>query len=140
MSTTYHAAAVVGCRIPKSKIFLTEKVRECEHNIPESRIKDDEFCAKCGKPLWVTLHKTIPEYNRDMNTLCTFRVFDIEWEDFITVAGPGAVSEVANDCEKPSQLIHLPASDVRKRMERGLEKIGLWDDNEFGIWAILWGS
>lgn len=141
MSPTYHAAAVVGCRIPKSKIFLKERFRGCEHGLPQPCDSGkEEFCAQCGKLLWVTLHKAIPEYNTDMGTLCTFRVFDIEWEDFITVAAPGEVSETDFDSYTLANRLDIPTSSVAKRMERSLGQFGLWDETTFGIWAVLWVS
>lgn len=141
MSTTYHAAAVIGCRIPKSKLFLEEEIRGCEHELPKKYDSDEtQFCAQCGKLLWVTLHKTIPEYNPGMKTLCTFRVFDIEWEDFITVAAPGEVSETDFNSYSLANRLGIPAPSVAERMERSLGELGLWDETTFGIWAVLWTS
>lgn len=144
MSDTYNAAAIIGCRIPKSKVFVGKPVRGCDHDLPQPyAISEEKFCNKCGKPLWVTLHEAIPEYDYDQETLCGLRVFGYEddYDDFIYVSGPGAVSEYNSSYPEPIEKISKGSIEpAAEEIESVLFQHGLWDETQFGIWLIVWCS
>lgn len=45
MGVTYNAAAVIGCKVPKSKIWVNKKTRSYQHVI-HGHVN---FCSECGK-------------------------------------------------------------------------------------------
>ena len=142
MSTTHHAAAIVGCKIDKSEIFLKEKVRSCEHPLPEGvRFRNyAKFCPDCGKKLWREEQKTIPQYDCYEETLCGFRVFYNEYDDFVIVASE--FTETDNHSLIPLNMINISATNIimQRGLKNALKPHGLWNAETFGIWVVLWYS
>ena len=138
MSTTHHAAAIIGCKIDKSKVMFEKSVRSCEHTALTHPAK---FCPECGKKLWGVDTTSIIEYNRSDNELCGFRVFDNEYDDYILVVGRSV--EIDTDCYNTSAKLDIVNDDIsfdRKVLESSLKPVGLWDEKEFGIWVCMWIS
>jgi hypothetical protein len=138
MSTTYHAAAVVGCLVPRSKIFLKKEMRTCDHPIPEGNPK---FCSECGKRVYLMVNTTIEEYDRDSRTLNGLCVFDNDYSDQILVAAEHAVVDTE---EQISSMINIYSSKDMQLLKRGvrlvLKPLGLWDEKQFGVFCIVWTS
>lgn len=142
MSTTHHAAVIVGCRIPYSELFVKSRVRICSHRIPgeslDVNLSFDKFCTECGNKLWKTVKEPIAQYDQTGETLCGFRVF--AWSvdrDYAYVSD--LFSEVDNKSDVEPEPITLDnMSFVKDRIKSLLEAIGLWNENEFGIWPVLW--
>lgn len=137
MSTTYHAATIVGCKIDRSKIFFNQKVRQCEHLVPEI-IRDIKFCPKCGKEMWIKKEVSIPEYDEDKEALCGFRTFFSDEDDCVFVAGE--YIETDNNIYTPIEMLSTDTYEIRKRLKTALEPFDLWDERQFGIWLVTWYS
>lgn len=137
MSTTYHAAAVVGCKINKSKIFFTEKVRGCGHY---SALAEDKFCPHCGQKAWREERRSILEYDKDEGTICGFRVFNNEHENYVFVAG--RCTETDQFAYQPAKMLGTSTihTEVQMKLKSALAPLGLWDYEQFGIWVIVWTS
>jgi hypothetical protein len=145
MSTTYYAVAIVGCKVEKSRVQLEKRSRNyCEHN--PSNDECLEYCPRCGKHLWHIKKVWIPQFDEDEETICGFRVFYNEYEDYVIIAG----DFVATDCDgyamNGSMLtvdtnvtgIIAPFAESRQKLRAAIEPIGLWDDGkQFGIWPFL---
>lgn len=135
MGTTYKAVTVVGCKIPKSRLFEIKVIRGCEHQIPESLKIDAQFCPQCGKKLWIETTCVDPQYDEAQGTLCGFRVFSNHWDDFVIVAGRGAYVEA--DLHSGPNVLNVYTPNVSKDMERRMSEYGFWCDEMFGIWSLL---
>ncbi len=137
MSTTYHAAAIIGCRIPRSKIFLKKKIRTCEHTLSEGNPK---FCQECGKRIHLTIDSAIDEYNSDNNTIGGLGVFGNNFSDQVLLAADAAVV----DCEEwISDMISINPSShnrLKQKIKSILEPLDLWDEEQFGVWGMIWTS
>lgn len=141
MSTEYNAAAIVGCKIDKSKVFFTEEVRSCKHPIPMENAK---FCPECGKNVFLKHNRAIPQYDWDeestsgFSTICGFTVFNYECNDFLIVAGKFTKTDFYS--EEPEMLDISTINDVLLKLKLALEPCGLWDEKQFGIHVFQWCS
>jgi DNA-directed RNA polymerase subunit RPC12/RpoP len=144
MSTTYHAAAIVGCKIDGSKIFFNKEVRACKHLIPSQTPglppENAKFCSECGKKVWSKVSTSIPQYDEEEETLCGFRVFYDENDDCVFVAGE--YTEIPNELEALPEMLDAGAAGdtVRRNLKATLKPLGLWDEKQFGIWLVTWYS
>ena len=134
MSTTHHAAAIVGCRIPLSKLFVTNTIRSCGHPTP---IGNAQFCPDCGKKLWQEVKQPISQYDHDASSLCGYRVFAFTVDsDYVYISD--LFSEVKNEhYEKPRPITIDQIPPIKIRIRAILGDIGLWNEDEFGIWPVL---
>ena len=138
MSTTYHAAAVIGCRIERSQLFCTEQKRGCGHDLPQPwATSEAKFCDQCGNQLWIGLQTAIPEYDQGKGTVCGFRLIDNHWDDYVYVVGEISTTNTdgALTTKLTPDLIH-----IQDCFELELSGTDLWDEDEFGIWPFLWYS
>ncbi len=144
MRTTYHAAAVVGCRVDRSKVFILEDVRLCSHPLPSMETQrlrmDVNFCPICGKKLWSKEYKSIPQYDFVDETICGLRVVSNEYNDEVYIAAEVAEIDTHLDYDGKSISPHGIDTTVRERIKAILEPIGLWNEEEFGIWVVMWCS
>ncbi len=83
------------------------------------------------------LRTTIPEYDQGKGTVCGFRVIDNNWDDFVYVVGEASETNTdgALTTRLTTDLLHL-----RDSLELELSDNDLWDEDEFGIWPVLWTS
>lgn len=141
MPPVYKAAAVVGCKIDRSKLFLTEDVRGCEHDLPQPwATSEAKFYGQCAKPLWVTIHKPILKYNPNKETLCGLRVFENNFGDDVVV-GDIYVEDSSDLMLQPEMIaVHLVNDVVRNKIKGKLEPLNLWDEEQLGIWLITWAE
>ena len=51
MSYVVSATVMEGIRVDRKELVLKEKERGCKHDVP--LWADNNFCGKCGKPIWV---------------------------------------------------------------------------------------
>lgn len=135
MSTTYNAAAIVGCKIDKSKVFFIEQVRSCKHPIS---IENAKFCPECGEEVFVEQDGAIPQYDQDEKTICGFRAFYNEYNDFIIVASEFA--EIDFYSEEPKMIDVDTVNGAQLRLKLALEPYNLWDKKQFGIHVFQWCS
>ncbi len=153
MSTTYHAVAVVGCRITKDSVFSDDYERVCEHPIPgiDSDVRritfvGDKigFCTECGKRLWRPGLISIPAYQGsvehcDEATLAGFPVFFNDFSDHILVAGRHVKLDDNN--QDWMDICHTNFADwerAQHAIQEKLEPLGLYDRNEFGLAVMMW--
>lgn len=136
MSTTYRATAIVGCRVDKSKVFLKKKVRGCKHETPFG--ENAQFCPECGVKLWTTLVIPRDIYDISAETILGFHVFFDENEDHLFIAADFTEDDYYNDSE-PKRISLQDASDSieMSHFKSQMQRHGLWDENEVGIWVFL---
>lgn len=133
MSTVYHSAVVIGCKISKSKVFFVEQIRSCDHSIDESA----KFCPECGKKVLKEKKGSIEQYDPWSKTVCGLSTFFDERDDFIIIAGEFAETDYYSEPEMLSVGAVQKASRILRRL---LGPCNLWDKKEFGIYVIQWCS
>lgn len=135
MSTTDYAASIIGCRVDRSKIFFKQKTRICDHSLPENY---PNFCPECGKRTYLMMEVTIDEYDQDHKTLNGLRVFENEYSDQIIIAA----CSVVLDCDEwiSCKLDPAHVSGSRTQLKKILKPLDLWDEEQFGIWCMMWAN
>lgn len=136
MSTTFHAAAVIGCKVAREKIFPKEDIRRCKHVVNETT----KHCPECGLKMWKTVEVPIPEYDSCTNTVRGMKLFDNYYDDDIIVAYH--YSKVSQDGNFETEMIPTNMFDdlTEIRAKETFEALGLWDFHRFGIWPVLYCS
>lgn len=139
MSTQRHAALVVGVKIDKSKVFVDTRIRGCRH--PIHGICPGNFCNQCGNQIWINGTTIIPEYeDEDEITLAGVQVFSDD-NDTMIVGERSITVGFYTDQGTSGMMPQGADSDLYKeRLREKLEPLGLWDQEKFGTWIIMWTS
>jgi len=141
MSTTYHAHAIVGLRIPISALITKEKVRGCEHVHP-GKTADAPFCSTCGKKMWEEETDYRKEYDPCEETLGGIGVVISQYRDFVFVCGMHCETKLDGDENGFKRFNHTSVREelVRERIKTAMSSLGLWDEKEFGKWVVMTAS
>ena len=134
--STDHAVVVIGCKVDKSQVFMTKDMRVCEHQL---QVEGAKFCSECGKRAWKTTTTAIEEFDDRgcETTLSGLLVFDDYSSDFILVAGESINFD--DSSKDNAAMLRTNLVDVAKRrVKAALGPLGLWDDDQFGIWLMTW--
>ncbi len=145
MGASVQCYAAVGVKVPKSKLYKSRRQRGCSHLQLGSF---GGFCSQCGKPIWVGedaridgLHENnggnlfligfpviMPGYDssKDEAIVC---VYLVQTEDDPMCGGWAATRQKM--LEDPVALDEREA-----RFRKVLETLGLWDESQYGLWAI----
>jgi len=146
MGFYYDATAVLGVRIPLSRLKREEKVRGCgcAAMLPEVAAK---FCPSCGKPLWITRTSFIPECKPSDGARCPVEAVagmpatcGTGEDDWVFV---GQFTPRVRQHSQPwCQMLEVSGSveDLRQKLRAALEPLGLWVESQFGLWAVLGGG
>jgi len=140
MSTTYTAYTVVGIRIAEEDLEIKKeliKTRGCSHDIPDP---DTKFCSECGKPIWIEKQKS-HELIEPGDEL--FGVFNIAWDTDYDHAFIGELRKVGpydDDSNKKFNGFPSNFEDLKKELKKALDKHGLWNEDNFGVWTVLYCS
>lgn len=133
MSTNYHAATIVGCRIEREKLFFTKKVRSCNCATEETK-----YCQECGAK-WLTRVDTAhPQYDHGKGELCGLRVFDNDYSDHVFIAAAFACVDDETFAPEGICVDGILSGDFATKLINILEPLGMWKN--FGIWTIMWCS
>ncbi len=129
MGVSYNATAVLGIKIDRYRLHEKRTVKAYDHNYPESM----KFDPQTGNKLWVQQESLISAINHydesDDYMLGPFKVIFIsESEDCYVV-----LSSVSTD-RRPKKT---EANFNREELQQVLEPLGLWDEKQFGLWAIV---
>ena len=140
MGANWYAATVVGVRVPKNKVMREEiyflNNCKCKPKVDPETYPEAEFCSACGRMIR-------RECIRDVAMFDGFDPWDRRpsIDGWPVYTGNDAtlfyigifVAEVV-ECEKKS-----PLPDLSKLCQfiEDMKKIGLWDEEEFGLWTIL---
>jgi hypothetical protein len=147
MSTDYRAIAVIGINIDLSKIPTEDTwVKVGKHNRPKTM----KFDPDTGVRLWNVISCPKFQFHRHDYSLGELEIPFIDFPDEMhielfdsggqktqTILGFGIIS---GTWEQPVLKCpyHLPAiENIKQELKNKLECVGLWDEKEFGLWAIL---
>jgi hypothetical protein len=132
----YYAHAIIGCEVPKKKLFKTEFVKGCPHQNATSA----NFCPQCGKKAWVEEKIFLFEddnFNAKLNEFgliierCTDDSgFVIGLEKFCSPQ----VDINYNGCYKKAEAVDF--TSAREQTMYALDQLGLWNPKAFGLWVV----
>lgn len=145
MSVSYSSYAVIGVKIDPKKLVITEKVRNCSCEV--KNIEKKKFCSSCGKKVFVEEDTYIPQYDDDAHkkdfpfyySLCGFPL--IYNTDNIDAFVAFICCECDDYNDNPfSDLSNINIEEVKTKMREKLEPMGLWNEENFGLWAVQYCS
>ena len=141
MSTTYHAHAIVGLKLPYSALLAKEMVRSCGHVHP-GKTSDAPYCSQCGKAMWKEETRFRKEYDAGAETLGGIGVVTSQYRDFVFVCGMHCETKLDGDEDGVARFNHTSASEelVKERIRTAMSNLGLWDEKEFGKWVVMTAS
>lgn len=134
MSVNYSAKAVIGVRINPDKLYAKKKFKAFDHNFSELQ----NFCSQTGRRLWIEKEFPIDGYDAIRNKLFGFPVvYGTDGsEAFICVAAATDThSNGGNNSFMTSIDINLEWQ--KQKLKNVLLHLEMWDDAEFGLWAVL---
>ncbi|MDO8669004.1 MAG: hypothetical protein Q7K65_01785 [Candidatus Buchananbacteria bacterium] len=146
MSVDYQATAVIGVVLPEVAFYQEIQIAGCEHNPIEGN-----FCSQCGRPRNIPVSKPIPEYDVDNNVLVKRGASS----EIVRQASVARISNSSGDFLAVGNIVrgnmeingfslipyHGPSIEdawhIKKLLKEILEPLGLWDEEKFGIHALL---
>lgn len=98
-------------------------------------IKDMDYCPKCGNHAFAEEEVPIPEMV-DGN-IGEYQIHDINDDMIISIP-----DTYATDDDYVMHQVKIPENinEIRENMKKTLEPLGLWDDDDFGVWSGLEGN
>jgi hypothetical protein len=136
MSCSVYGYAVIGLSINWDQICSgTKKVKAFKHNHPE----DWQVDPKTGKQLWAEKDVFIEGWNERKETLCGYSVIH-GYEDDVALVCVASVSTDDLMYRGHPERAKLPSPEEIELFKEAMQKIGLWDDDRFGLIAHGWAS
>lgn len=134
MGVSYYSQAVIGCKISEEKLYqkpLLEK--RFNHNYGQ----DIKFCPKTGRELWREVLNPISQYNEDDRLgeykLCRSNDTDL----VVSLVGTKCV----NACYDPGITMHkidfVDLENKKQKLKSFLESLGLWNEDNFGLFNVV---
>lgn len=136
MGCNAYAYAVVGLAIASSDLFLRKEVPTFKHDYPRTM----NFCPTTGKPLWredIIFVDGTPSYEDKFQGFSIRRSsseYDISKPDTINYVG------MELECNEDSFWSEDEIARIKKEMKEKLSPFGLWNENEFGVYPVLYES
>lgn len=140
MSVDHTAHAIIGVRIDARRLYESKSVRGCEHE----RTDGATFCSVCGRPVWEIGRLSIPDFFPDGRPRLAGWDIIVGYsnvEDSPTDAFVGVMAKAGwNGDSGIQKLTGRGISAISEGLKASLEPLGLWDENWFGLWAVLYTS
>lgn len=135
MSVDYYQHLIIGCKIDINKIKIPERVRNCDCDI--QNIDTIKYCPECGRAAWVDSWKAIEGYD-ETDYPATFLnmplVYDTDEANCWVAIQKQDLKDDISSSIKFKNIEDIEA--LKKEIKSKLEPIGLWNEEDFGIWAI----
>lgn len=133
MGADYYAKAAIGLKISPKQLQLPPiKVKTFEHNYSE----EFQFDPKNGKPLWKMeqqLHKSCDEEREFFGSYPMIHSTDSK--DFVI-----AVVKTDSDTYRECNMAKLPSQRAITKFKNDMMAAGLWNEADFGLWAVQYCS
>jgi len=131
MGADYYAYAVIGCEVPVNKLYKEYQKPHADHAVPDGA----KFCPTCGKPASITAR--YPIFNEDNDSIDNFHIY---WgtDNKYAVIGTGVTMS-----SRGLGFMHfdeIPAINLRLQLRDTLFPFGLWDEEKYGLYAVLYCS
>lgn len=130
MSASYYSHAVLGCELPVTKLFMEVTEEHEEHPVPPGA----KFCPTCGKP--AATKRIVPIFNERDERVGRF---NIVWSTDRERAFVGLVSSDGN-YRRTGRVQVEDISTLKRQLQHTLQPLGLWDEDKFGLHAVLYCS
>jgi len=130
MSTVCYSYAVIGCQVPREKLFK-EEIITYKHR--HTTLPDTNFCPTCGE---VIRKKEVEEIDIDDK----IGEFKLVWSTGQEEAFVGIVSEVDSDSNFIEITDSEDISNIRYNLKNVLEPLGMWSEIKFGLYAVQYIS
>src|ERR1043166_6617456 len=131
MSTEFYAIGILGCVIPRDRLYDCEWLSHAE--LTGHPATDMPFCGMCGRKN--ELH--IIEVARwQENT--TIDGFSLQWTHDRQYGYVGEVMQSAWDNDfQPVRMDIGMSNALQDRLQAVLEPLHLWDPALFGFWVVM---
>ena len=133
---SYYSYSVIGLKIDKDKLHQKPKLEKAfPHNHPQSL----KFDPQTGKKLWKEISNPIPEYNEydddlDCEAVGKYKLIYGTEQERCVVQLVGADDAEGRDC---SNFVKMPIDEQIQEFKDFMQKLGLWDEKNFGLHSIL---
>jgi len=129
MSVSFSAIAAFGCRVPRDSLRGKTRKRGCSCLGIVDGIR---HCPYCGRKIWIEVDEWI---------------FDTDRREFDGLEVCGSTDDrelficaVSVGCDEiDSSMVRIGEFDIdtlRSQVKLILDKYGLWNDKEWGLWVI----
>lgn len=130
MGIDYRGIAVIGQRVKARDMVRVERLKAFDHDHPEDWSHD----PKTGEKLWREVsYPRIDQYDLDRLNL---QVFGLGYHEFIGVGAETGSSLIGGDPAMLRLSLVEPVM-VLERVRELLEPLGVFDLEQFGLWALL---
>jgi len=130
MGIDYYAYVILGLPIDEDKLVTghTETIKAFDHNYPEYM----SYCPKTGKKLWED--KYIVENEIDLDDISE-DIESVQDDDKIYAAIFLEYMNLKRD--SGSILLEIPnIEEAKQKMRQYLEPLGLWNEEDFGLYLV----
>lgn len=131
-----YSYAVVGLAISSGELYRCQKIAAFNHEYPKTM----NFCPTTGIPLWkeeiTFVDGTDPEIE-------TFQGFDVMKKDSQeSIKNPKSINLVGEQLRSDSDSFWTEDKilDIKNRMKEKLKPFGLWNEDKFGVYPVLYES
>lgn len=131
MGVDYTAYTIIGSRVSRAALYRLEQRQVCEHVIPEQFA----YCPECGQQRLVTV-KT-PLYDERSETINGLQVILIAETEDAYIAQWYRKTDMYDE---PARAFVPNQEHAMKSVQVALEPLGLWDEQQFGLWTVLEAS
>lgn len=134
MSTTFVANAIIGSRVLKSANVVTTQDRGCSH----AQLLGARFCPECGKATVVKRTRKLINEDDLPEGFTLVSAFD----DGTVFVGVIVAKNSLDDCIDLGELdgaTRLDSAELvkaKQRVREFLEPLGVWNEKEYGLWAV----
>lgn len=145
MSTNYHAYAIIGLRVPKDKIIgtVTKHRNRCKCEPQTDPMSEQKFCGKCGEILDLAYRADDLKFGMNGWDLCKKGIkgwlvaSDGDYEGYFYIG----IRKAVDRDEKPVGVRDTRTMDQQEnKFKSDMIELGLWDPDEYGLWAVLQAS
>jgi hypothetical protein len=121
-----------------SLLYEEEVVKAFDHQIEDQEVK---FCATSGRPLWKTVEEPVEGFDPDEETIAGYRII-YSTDRYHAVACIICADDTYSNGGNEVDFVQLPKNLAieKKKMKVALEPFGVWDEEKFGLWAVLYCS
>ena len=129
MSTACYSYAVIGCQVPREKLFK-EDIVTYKHR--HATLPDTNFCPTCGE---VIRTKEVQEVDIEDK----IGEFKLVWSTDQKEAFIGVVVEASDSID----ILFIEDLDITRygsSLREVLKPLGMWDESKFGLYAVQYIS
>lgn len=137
----FTAMALIGVRVDRrdfeERLYQRANVKAFQHDYGQ----DMKFDPQTGKPLWKESQEPVDGWNEEDEQLFGYPVVDDGSEGkykYICLYATGKkTDDNGGPYDQMQDVVLANLSVARNKMRKELEKLGLWSDKQFGLWAVL---